>query len=224
MSSTIEGIEAPLVSDTSIVTDAIYSDPVVHESVVAEDPFSQPQVVQTPEFQSSPPIVSAPQVIQSPQVVQSPIVQPTYSASPPRTVYQRPVYQQQTYRQPAYQPTRQTQQPRRMTMTLTETTTYRAAQPQAIRQASYYQRVPRAAGYPQAVAVPPGVQVVPVGVQAVIAQPRIPRPLLYNGPVSMVPAQLIGGPVLGPAGQAPMPRAFVPGQPIRNFVRGIGPY
>ena len=162
-------------------------------------------------------------MIQSPQVVQTPISQPTYSAVPQRAVYQRPVYQQPTYRQ---QPTvtRQAQQPRRMTMSVTETTTYRTGQPQAVRAASYYQRVPRAAGYPQTVVVSPGVQVVPVGVQAVIAQPRIPRPLLYGGPAALVPAQLIGGPVLGPAGQVPMPRPFVPGQPVRNFVRGIGPY
>ena len=108
-------------------------------------------------------------------------------------------------------------------MTVTETTTYRTAQPQAVRQVSYYQSVPRSVGYPQAMVVSPSVQVVPIGAQAVLAQPRI-RPLLYNGPVSMVPAQVFGGPVLGPAGQVPMPRAFVPGQPLRNFVRGIGPY
>lgn len=237
ISSTIDGIEAPTNNDPiayetvdPIVSDSgsVVSGSIVSGAIVAEDPFNQPQVIQMPQVESVPQTVYSSPVVQSPaqMTYSSPAptysqsysnVQPTYSVAPQQPVYQQRTYQRPVYRQPVNRQvvTQQAPQPRRMTMTLTETTTYRS--PVAVRQATYYQRVPQAAAYPQA------VMVSPAGYQAVIAQPR-PRALLYGGPVAVVPAQVIGGPVLGPAGQVPMPRAFVPGQPIRNFVRGIGPY
>ena len=210
LSSSIDGIQTP-VNDSTIShewnedistvpsvpgsTTVVPSSPP-HASVITDDPFREPHIIQTPQFESASAVIYAPQP----------------------ALYRQTIYRQTTTR-------RIPQQPRRVAKTITETTTYRTPQPSTVPLGSSYGRVPQSIGSRQAFVVSPSIYPAVAGARGGHAQPRIPRAIRFGSPIAVVvPAQVIGGPVLGPAGQVPMPRTIVPGQPVRNFVRGIGPY
>ena len=100
--------------------------------------------------------------------------------------------------------------------TFSETQSYRAVSPNAVRPATYEQNVRRPTDYRYA-------EPVTIPVEAVVIPSR--RLVRYGyGPAMVAVTPLETGSPRGPAGQPPQPRPFVRGQPLRNFVRGLAPY